>query len=91
MPKAFKKANTNRIVKRIKIGVMLMEQQKRAGKRKKNGRYGMLTVITLFVTIIGAIFMAGCISPETEQPEDQAKITFDEAMEIAQNSDCVKD
>jgi hypothetical protein len=68
-----------------------MEQQKRVGKRKKIGRYGPLTVITLFVTIFGVIFMAGCISPETEQPEDQAKITFDEAREIAQNSDCVKD
>ena len=64
-----------------KIGEMYMKHQKRfVGKEngKIGGRYVKLTQVFVLLLLIGAIFMAGCITPETKR-----EFTEVESKEIA--------
>jgi hypothetical protein len=54
-------------------------RQRRAFWRAKKGELkeigGLLKHVTVLCTLIGAIFMAGCITPETEQPEEHLSVS----------------
>jgi len=53
--------------------------------------YRNCKLVTVLVAVIGTIFMAGCIAPETKQPGDESKMSIEEAIAIAQNSTCLNE
>jgi hypothetical protein len=50
-----------------------------------------LKQVTVLLALIGVIVFVGCITPETEYPEAKAQLTIEEAMAIAQDSECVRE
>jgi hypothetical protein len=78
LPNAFKSENEEELYTiKMKNGedVSVMKHQRMAKNAKGNGggRRLKLTQVSVLLVLIGAIFIAGCITPETEQGFTEAK------------------
>jgi hypothetical protein len=68
-----------------------MAHEGRLKNRKKGGVPSKCKQIILFIVLIGAIFVVGCITPKTGHTVSNSKLAVEEAMAIAQDSECVQE